>query len=154
MFTSTSPVRDVAGHTLPAAGTWDIDPGHTVTIDMSTVESGNTIRDEHLKSAELFDVKKHPEARFHSTGVDSDGANGTIHGALTLQGTTRPVPLDVTFDGYARDPWGGHRAFFCARTTINREDFGITWNMAVETGGLLVSKDVRIEISLEKVLNL
>ena len=65
---------------------------------------------------------------------------------------TKQVPLQVTFEGYARDPWGGDRAIFSARTKVNREDFGITWNMAVETGGVLVSKEIQIEIDLETVL--
>ena len=71
---------------------------------------------------------------------------------LTIHGVTRHVPLVVSFEGYVPDPWGGHRAIFSARTTVNREDFGITWNVALEAGGLLVSKDVRIEIELETVL--
>ena len=187
--TSTTPTRTVAGHVLPAAGTWDIDPGHTdvsfigrhfmvtkvrgrftgvtgtvviaesiadsrvdVTIDMTTVESGSGARDEHIKSAELFDVEQFPQATFRSTRVDWVGASGTVHGDLTIHGVTKHVPLEVTFEGYARDPWGGDRAIFSARTKVNREDFGITWNMAVETGGVLVSKEIQIEIDLETVL--
>ncbi|MCB0893854.1 MAG: polyisoprenoid-binding protein [Nocardioides sp.] len=189
MSTTTTPTRDLAGHVLPAAGTWDIDPGHTdlafvgrhfmvtkvrgrftgvtgavviaddfedsrveVTIDMTTVESGNAARDEHIRSAELFDVEQYPRATFRSTRVEWSGASGTVHGDLTIHGVTRQVPLQVTFEGYARDPWGGDRAIFSARTKVNREDFGITWNMAVETGGVLVSKEIQIEIDLETVL--
>lgn len=123
-----------------------------VVIDMSTVTSGNPSRDEHLRSAELFDVERYPQATFRSTAVEWSGSSGTVHGDLTIHGVTRNVPLAVTFEGHARDPWGGDRAIFSARTEIDREDFGITWNMTLEAGGLLVSKSIRIEIDLETVL--
>jgi polyisoprenoid-binding protein YceI len=124
-----------------------------VTIDMATVESGNPTRDDHLRSAELFDVAAYPHATFRSTRVAWSGTRGTVHGDLTIHGVTREVPLEVSFEGHARDPWGGDRAIFSARTTVDREDFGITWNVALEAGGLLVSKEVRIEIDLETVLD-
>ena len=81
------------------------------------------------------------------------GTSGTVHGDLTIHGVTHQVPLAVTFEGYVRDPWGGDRGFFSARTKVNREDFNITWNVALEAGGLLVSKDIQIEIELETILN-
>ena len=80
------------------------------------------------------------------------GDHGVVHGELTIHGVTRRVPLEVGFEGYVRDPWGGDRAMFSARAKVNREDFGITWNVALEAGGLLVSKEVQIEIDLETVL--
>jgi polyisoprenoid-binding protein YceI len=123
-----------------------------VTIDMTTVESGSRVRDEHLRSADLFDVEHHPEATFRSTSVTWHGTSGTVHGDLTIHGITQRVPLEVAFEGYARDLSGGDRAIFSARAKVDREDFGITWNMAVETGGLLVSKEIQIEIDLETVL--
>jgi polyisoprenoid-binding protein YceI len=123
-----------------------------VTIDMATVESGNHARDDHLRSAELFDVASYPTATFHSTSVQWHGTRGVVVGDLTIHGVTREVPLEVSFEGYVRDPWGGDRAIFSARTQVNREDFGITWNVALEAGGLLVSKDIHIEIDLETVL--
>ncbi|NYI99788.1 polyisoprenoid-binding protein YceI [Nocardioides thalensis] len=187
--TSATPTRTIDGTTVPAVGTWEIDPGHTdlafigrhfmvtkvrgrftgvegavtiaenmadsrvdVTIDMASVESGSDVRDEHIRSAELFDVATYPTATFRSTHVDWRGDRGTVTGDLTIHGVTRQVPLDVSFEGYVRDPWGGDRAMFAARTRINREDFGITWNVALEAGGLLVSKEVNIEIDLETVL--
>ncbi|GIF00049.1 YceI family protein [Paractinoplanes rishiriensis] len=130
----------------PAASTIE------VGIDMASVESGNATRDEHLRSAELFDVAAYPTAAFRSAGIVWQGAGGTVDGELTIHGVTRRVSLEVEFEGYARDPWGGHRAVASARTRIDREDFGITWNMALETGGLLVSKEIQIEINLEAVL--
>jgi polyisoprenoid-binding protein YceI len=123
-----------------------------VTIDMASVSSGNETRDEHIRSAELFDVAEFPQATFRSTSVDWRGSQGTVTGDLTIHGVTRQVPLEVTFEGYVRDPWGGDRGIFSARTKVDREDFGITWNVALEAGGLLVSKDIQIEIDLETVL--
>lgn len=123
-----------------------------VTIDMSSVSSGSDARDEHIRSAELFDVAQFPEATFRSTSIDWQGTRGTVTGDLTIHGVTRQVPLEVTFEGYVRDPWGGDRGIFSARTKLNREDFGITWNVALEAGGLLVSKEIQIEIDLETVL--
>jgi len=124
-----------------------------VSINMASVESGSVARDEHIKSSELFDVARFPTATFRSNSVDWRGTHGTVHGDLTIHGVTRQVPLAVTFEGYVRDPWGGDRSIFSARTTINREDFDITWNVALEAGGVLVSKDIRIEIELETILN-
>jgi polyisoprenoid-binding protein YceI len=123
-----------------------------VTINMASVESGSEARDEHIKSAELFDVQQFPTGTFRSTKVDWRGISGVVHGDLTIHGVTRPVDLAVTFEGYVRDPWGGDRGIFSARTKVNREDYGITWNVALEAGGLLVSKDIQIEIELETVL--
>lgn len=123
-----------------------------VVIGMASVASGNTERDEHIKSAELFDVAQFPEATFRSTSVVWRGERGVVHGDLTIHGVTRQVPLEVTFGGYARDPWGGDRAMFSATAQVNREDFGITWNMALEAGGVLVSKEIKIEIDIETVL--
>ena len=124
-----------------------------VTIGMASVESGSADRDAHIRSADLFDVERYPTATFVSRSVDWSGTSGTVHGDLTIHGVTRRVPLIVSFEGYVPDPWGGHRAIFSARTAVNREEFGITWNQALEAGGLLVYKDVRIEIELETVLS-
>ena len=124
-----------------------------VTIGMASVESGSSVRDEHIRSSELFDVEQFPTATFASTSVDWKGTSGTVTGDLTIHGVTRSVPLAVSFEGYVRDLSGGDRGIFSARTKINREDFGITWNVALEAGGLLVSKEVQIEIDLETVLS-
>jgi polyisoprenoid-binding protein YceI len=127
----------------------------SVTIGMASVSSGNDTRDEHLRSAELFDVERWPTATYRSRRVTwTGGADATVEGELTIHGITRPVPLAVRFLGYARDPWGGDRAMFSATGRVNREDFGITWNMALETGGILVSKEVELEIEVETVREL
>ena len=122
-----------------------------VVIGMASVSSGSSQRDEHLRSAELFDVERYPEATFRSTQVEWQGSGGAVHGDLTIHGVTRPVTLDVAFEGQVRDPWGGERAVFSARTTVNREDFGVSWNVPLETGGLLVSKEIAINIDVETV---
>lgn len=127
------------------------DSAVAVTIGMASVESGSSARDEHIRSGDLFDIENHPTATFRSTHVDWRGSRGTITGDLTIRGVTRQVALEVAFEGYVPDPWGGHRAMFSARTTVNREDFGISWNVALETGGVLVSKEIAIEIDLETV---
>ena len=131
-----------------------VDSRVEVVIGMASVESGNAARDEHIRSAELFDVERFPEAIFRSSTVEWRGDQGVVYGDLTIHGVTRQVPLEVTFEGYARDPWGGDRAMFSASAQVNREDFGITWNMvALEAGGVLVSKEIKIEIDIETVLH-
>lgn len=122
-----------------------------VTIDTATVESGSTDRDEHLRSADFFDVASYPTATFRSTRVTVDGSSGTVDGELTIKGVTRPLSLDVEYLGSARDPWDNDRAVFSASATINREDWGLTWNMVLDAGGLLVSKQIRLEIEAELV---
>ena len=131
------------------------DPGETtaeVTIDMASVESGNQARDDHLRSADFFDTEHHPTATFIGRAANWDGTQGQLDGELTIRGVTRPVTLAAEYLGYAADPWGGHRAVFTASGTLNREDWGLTWNMPLDGGGLLVSKEIRIEIDLEAVL--
>ena len=148
----------VRGRFTGVSGTVTVaeDPGESVVevaIDMATVESGNPTRDEHLRSSELFQVERFPEATFRSVQVDWRGTSGVVVGDLTIHGVTKRVPLDVVFEGHARDPWGGERAIFSAQTRINREDFGVTWNVALETGGVLVSKEILITIDVETVLS-
>lgn len=122
-----------------------------VVIDMASVSSGSQARDEHLRSDDFFDVANHPQAVFRSTGVVTDGAEARMTGELTIKGVTRPLTLDAEYVGHATDPWGAERAVFSASGTINREDWGLTWNMALEAGGLLVSKEIRLEIEVELV---
>ena len=131
------------------------EPGESaaeVTIDMATVESGNRARDDHLRSPDFFDVARHPTASFSGHAADWQGTRGLLAGELTIRGVTRPVTLAAEYMGYAADPWGGDRAVFTAAGTLNREDWGLTWNMPLNGGGLLVSTEIRIEIELEAVL--
>ena len=150
-------VTKVRGRFTDVTGTVVIAPTFAestveVTINMASIESGSADRDTHIKSSDLFDVDQFPTATFCSTSVEWRGASGVVNGDLTIHGTTRRVPLEVTFEGHVRDPWGGDRGIFSAKAKINREDFGITWNVALEAGGLLVSKEIQIEIDLETIL--
>ena len=124
----------------------------SVTLDATTITTGADDRDAHLRSPDFLDVETFPEVRFVSTGVSRSGNGWKLTGDLTIKDVTRQVTLDMTFDGEATDPWGGTRAAFTASTEIVREDWGLTWNVALENGGWLVSKTVRIEIEAQAVL--
>jgi polyisoprenoid-binding protein YceI len=122
-----------------------------VTLDMASVASGDRARDDHLRSPDFFDVERYPTASFASTAVRVvDGAT-TMTGTLTIKERRRPVELAVEFLGEVDDPWGNRRAVFSASGVVDREDWGLTWNMPVPTGGLLVSRQIRIEIEVELV---
>ena len=124
------------------------------SIDAATINTNVTKRDDHLRSADFFDVAKFPKITFESTGVtdlDPTGKKGKMQGTLTLHGVSRSVVLDASFLGKGKDPGGHERAGFHGTTTINRKDFGLTWNKALESGGLLVGDDVTIEIDVEGV---
>jgi polyisoprenoid-binding protein YceI len=123
-----------------------------VKIDPASVESGDAKRDEHLRSPDFLDVERHPEITFRSTRVEGDSPGGfRLEGDLTVHGVTRPVTLDVEYHGWTTDPWGGRRAGFSASTEVDREDFGLTWNAALEGGGVLVGKKARLEFEIEAV---
>jgi polyisoprenoid-binding protein YceI len=131
------------------------EPGEStaeVTIDMASVESGSQARDDHLRSPDFFDAARHPTATFSGRAAGWQGIRGLLAGELTIRGVTRPVTLQAEFLGHVADPWGGQRAIFTAEGTLNREDWGLTWNVPLDGGGLLVSKDIRIEIEAEAVL--
>ena len=123
-----------------------------ITIDMASVDSGSQARDDHLRSADFFDAARHPTATFSGRAARWQGTRGLLTGELTIRGITRPVTLQAEYLGYVADPWGGHRAVFTASGTVNREDWGLTWNLPLDGGGLLVSSQIRIEIELEAVL--
>jgi polyisoprenoid-binding protein YceI len=122
-----------------------------VTIAMVTVDSGDRTRDDHLRSADFFDVEQHPTATFRSTAVTVTDGAGRLWGELTIKDVTRPVELDVAFVGRVTDPWENDRLVFSASALINREDWGLTWNMVLEAGGWLVSKEIRLEIDVELI---
>src|SRR5262249_20719633 len=112
-----------------------------VTIDMASVESGDTARDAHLRSGDLFDVARYPVATFTGTTRAWKRSSGVLSGVLTIKDLPRLVEMQVSYLGTVTDPWGGQRSVFSATTTVNREDWGITWNMPLAGGGLLVSKE-------------
>jgi polyisoprenoid-binding protein YceI len=122
-----------------------------VDIDMASVDSGSADRDNHLRSPDFFDVDNHPSAHFRSTAVTLDGTSGTVTGDLTIKGVTRPVVLGVEYLGYAHDPWDNDRAMFSATAAVDREDWGLTWNMVLDSGGVLVSKQIQLEIEVELI---
>lgn len=126
-----------------------------VVIDASSISTGVQQRDDHLRSADFLDVERYPTITFRSTRVDgayaSEGDTFKVVGDLTIHGTTREVTLDVTFEGEGKDPWGGERAAFTADTAIDRRQFGLTWNQALETGGILVGNQLKIHLEVQAV---
>ncbi len=173
--------------TLPATGTWTIDPSHAsiafstkhlvvstvrgsfssasgtvhvadpveesnveVAIDATSISTGDENRDGHLVSGDFLDVENHPNLTFRSTGAaHRSGDEWRIPGELTVLDTTRPVELEVTYLGVVTDPWENTVAGFTASTEIDREAFGMTWNQALEAGGVLVGKNIKVEIDVE-----
>jgi polyisoprenoid-binding protein YceI len=124
-----------------------------VTIKAASIDTGTPDRDKHLRSADFLDVERFPELRFKSTKVELTGGTGLkVTGDLTIRDVTKQVVLDAEFQGIAKDPWGGTRAAFSATTEIDREEFGASWNVALETGGWLVSKRVRLELEAQAIL--
>lgn len=125
-----------------------------VTIDARSIDTGDPTRDEHVRSSDFLDVARHPEITYQSTAVrPAEGDKWNVSGLLTIRGITRDVPLFVEFCGVNPDPWGRIRAGFLATTEVDREDFDISWNQALEAGGFVVGKGVKIEIDAEAVLD-
>jgi polyisoprenoid-binding protein YceI len=126
------------------------------TIDASSIDTGTAQRDEHLRSADFFDVEHFPQIRFRSTGIDKLGTeHGTeryrLSGQLTIRDVSREIALDVEYGGRGKDPWGNERVGFTAKGAFDRKDFGLKWNQVLESGGLLVSDRVELELELQAV---
>lgn len=121
------------------------------TIGMASVTTGDDSRDEHLKSADFFDVETYPTMTFVSTGIRGDGAEYVLTGDLTIKGVSKSVELDLEFEGVSPDPWGGTRVGFSATGEINRRDFGLNFDVKLDTGGALVSEKIKIEIEAQAV---
>lgn len=139
-------------------GTIALDPANPasttvdITIDAASINTKDAQRDGHLRSPDFLNVEKFPSVTFKSTKVDVTGDNtAKLSGDLTIAGTTKPVVLDVEYQGNAKSPWGTTNYGFSAHTKINREDWGLTWNAALETGGWLVGKEISIDIDLELI---
>ncbi|HVM09061.1 MAG TPA: YceI family protein [Acidimicrobiales bacterium] len=123
-----------------------------VVVQADTIDTREPQRDAHLKAADFLDVENHPEITFRSTSVEQvKGERFRLAGELTIRGVTKPVVLDFDYQGTFRDPWGGTRLGFEAKGEIDREDWDITWNAALETGGVLVSKKLTFEFELQAV---
>ena len=121
-------------------------------IDAASIDTGVPDRDNHLRSADFLDVEHHPKITYRSTRVEQTGPSSLqVIGDLTIRGVTRPVALDVTYEGTFPDPWGGRRAAFSASGELEREAWDMTWNVALEAGGVLVSKTIHLEIEAQAV---
>ena len=129
-----------------------VDSTVDVTIDPASVNTKDAQRDGHLKSPDFFDAEKFPTITFKSKKVHHiDAEHAKLTGDLTIKGITKEVSLDVEFQGIQKSPFGTTNAGFTASTKFNREDFGLGWNVALEAGGFMVGKDVKIEIDLELI---
>lgn len=154
-------IAKVKGRFADVEGTVEIDPDVPqnstveVEIDAASIDTRQEDRDAHLRSGDFLDVESHPTIRFESTRVEGDptsaGDEFTVVGDLTIRGETREVTLDATFEGHGSDPWGNERAGFSASTSIDRREFGLTWNQALETGGVLVGHEISISLEVELV---
>ena len=123
-----------------------------VSIGVDSITTRDERRDAHLKSDDFFSVERHPKMTFTSTRVEPNGKDRlNVNGDLTIRGVTRPVTLDVEFNGRATSPWGAEVIAYSAQTTINRKDFGLNWNMALEAGGVTVGDKVKISIEAEAI---
>ena len=124
----------------------------TLEIDAGSVNTKDENRDNHLRSADFLDVEKYPTLTFASTSVTGKGTDWVLEGDLTVHGITKPVTVELELDGVVeKDPWGFSRAAYSGSAEIDREDFGLTWNATMETGGLLVGKTVKLSLEVETV---
>jgi polyisoprenoid-binding protein YceI len=151
-------ISTVRGEFTDVSGAVEFDPANpvitkaSVQIGVDSLSTRDEKRDGHLKSADFFDAANHPFVTFESKGVTAvNGNNAKLIGDLTIRGVTKEVALNVEYAGMQKSPWGATSAGFTATTQINREDWGLTWNVPLELGGVLVSKDIKLEIDMEIV---
>jgi len=124
----------------------------TASITAASIATGQPDRDNHLRSGDFFDAEKYPTLEYRSTGIKSHSGNEfVLEGELTIKDVTKPVEMLVEFEGAGRSPYGQDVFGFSASTEINREDWGLTWNVALESGGFMVSKNIKIEIEGEAI---
>ncbi|MDX2377422.1 YceI family protein [Microbacterium sp. LRZ72] len=124
----------------------------TASVDVASVNTGDEGRDNHLRSADFFDAETYPTIDFRSSGVRVENDRMLVDGELTIRDVTKPVTFEVDFGGFGTDPWGNYKAGATATAVIDREQFGLTWNAALETGGVLVGKDVTMVLDLQGAL--
>ena len=120
-------------------------------LNAASIDSRTEQRDNHLRSADFLDVEKYPEIRFKSKRIEGNKTEFKLVGDLTIRDITREVVLDVQYEGRTKDPWGGERVGFSASGKIDRREFGLTWNLLLETGGLTVGNEIKINIEVEAV---
>ena len=125
----------------------------SATIELSSIDTGNTDRDNHVRSADFFNVESHTQMTYTSTGVRASGSDFILDGELTLKGVTKSVPLTLELGGFGPDAYGGTRAGFTATGEISRSDFGVDFNAALEAGGVILGDKVSISMEIEAVLN-
>jgi len=152
-------VTRVRGRFTDLGGTIAFDedsPGRSTggfTIQAASIDTGTPDRDAHLRSEDFFHVEKHPVITFASTGITPLGGDAyDVTGDLTMRGVTKRITLPVSYLGKAKDPWGNEKIGFEAETTINRKDYGLVWNAALETGGFLVGDEVKVSVSIQAAL--
>jgi len=154
-------ITTVKGRIADVRGTLTLDQANpdrsTVDVELgvASIDTRSEQRDGHLRSPDFLDVERFPTITFRSRRIEGasvrEGAGFRVVGDLTIRGVTREVTLDATYEGRGRDPWGGERVSFSAETKIDRRDFDLTWNAALETGGVLVSNEIRIHIEAQAV---
>jgi polyisoprenoid-binding protein YceI len=150
-------ISKVHGRFAKWSGTIELDPQDLtrssveVKIDAASIDTQVADRDTHLRSPDFLDVAKYPELSFRSRKIEKAGEGYRVTGDLTLHGVTRQVVLDAEFNGTAKDPWGNERSAFAAKTSLDRRDYGLTWNAALEAGGVLVGEKVEISLEVEAV---
>jgi len=149
-------IATVRGRFTRFDGTLDLDEAHPERshvegkVEVDSLTTHQEQRDGHLRSPDFFDVDKYPEMTFHSTRIEPiDRQRFKVTGDLTTRDITRPVTFDVTYEGKVKDPYGNEKIGFSAQTRLNRKDFGLNWNVALEAGGWMVGDDVRVDIELE-----
>ena len=152
-------ITTVRGQFKSFAGNLHIDPSNPAasqvegSIDVASIDTREGQRDAHLRSADFFDVENYPKMSFRSSRIEPLGANQyKVYGQLTIKDVTREVVFDVADEGRGQDPWGNQRWGISASAKISRKDFGLTWNVALETGGWLVGDEVKIAADLQLVL--
>jgi polyisoprenoid-binding protein YceI len=121
------------------------------TLKAASLDTRTDQRDQHLRSADFLHAELFPDIKFRSTRIEGDKENFKLTGDLTIRDVTRPITLDVQFEGRNKDPWGGERVGFSASGKIDRREFGLTWNQALETGGVVVGNDIKINLEVEAI---
>jgi polyisoprenoid-binding protein YceI len=151
-------ISKVRGNFTGFSGTVSLDAGGDIptkingTVDATSVDTREEKRDAHLRSADFFDVENHPQITFASTSITGSGNDFSVVGDLTIRGTTKSVTLKGEVGGHTTDPWGNDRIGYSATTRINRKDFAVNFNQALETGGVMISDEVDLALEISAVL--
>ncbi|HCQ13700.1 YceI family protein [Flavobacterium sp.] len=149
MFTNVSGQFDTYDATITTEDFDFVTSKIEFSADIDSINTGNSDRDNHLKSADFFDAEKNPKLTFVSSSLVKKGEDHELTGELTINGITKTVKLETEVSGLLKDPWGNTKVGLNATGKINRTDFGLTWNSALETGGVLVSEEVKLNIELQ-----